>query len=87
MALLSAVSSSDPEEKRYLQPVLKGFLLGAEEHMEPGFYLFDPGRTSVGKAMSGLLMGEIAGFSLDTSHCFEISNKYLSNPRNVHHHP
>lgn len=60
MALLSAVSSSDPEEKRCLQPISEGFLLGAEEHMDPGFYLFDPERTSAWKAKSGLLMGEIA---------------------------
>jgi SagB-type dehydrogenase family enzyme len=60
MALLRAVSSSDPEEKRCLQPVSEGFLLGAEEHLDPGFYLFDPERTSVRKAKSGLLMAEAA---------------------------
>jgi SagB-type dehydrogenase family enzyme len=59
-ALLSAVSSLDPEEKRYLQPVSEGFLLGAGEQMDPGFYLLDPEKTSAGKAQSGLLMRETA---------------------------
>ncbi len=60
MALLGAVSSTDPEEKRVLQPVSAGFVLGAGEQMDPGFYLLDSGRMSAGKAKSGLLMGEIA---------------------------
>ena len=60
MALLGAVSSTDPEEKRVLQPVSEGFVLGAEEHMDPGFHLLGPDRRGAGKAKSGLLMGEIA---------------------------